>query len=38
VAEGGDKVLLTWNEGDVLFTIAGTLTPDQALMVAESLN
>jgi hypothetical protein len=38
VAEGGDKALLTWNEGDVIFTIAGALTPDQALMVAESLN
>ncbi len=38
VAEDGSQVLLTWNEGDLYYYIAGTLTPDQALTVAESLN
>ena len=38
VAEDGDQVLLTWTEGGVFYYIAGDLTPDQALVVAESLN
>jgi hypothetical protein len=38
VAEDGDKVLLTWTEGDLFYTVAGDLTTDQALMIAESLE
>ena len=38
VSEDNDKVLLTWSEGDVSFVIAGNLTADQALEVAESLK
>jgi hypothetical protein len=38
VAEDGNQVLLTWNEGDLFYSIAGDLTVDQALMIAESLQ
>jgi hypothetical protein len=38
VAEDGYQVLLTWNEGDLFYSIAGDLTVDQALMIAESLQ
>ncbi len=38
VAEDGDQVLLTWNEGDLFYSIAGDLTVDQALTIAESLQ
>ena len=38
VAEDGNQVLLTWNEGDLYYSIAGDLTVDQALMIAESLQ
>jgi outer membrane lipoprotein-sorting protein len=37
-AEDGSKVILTWTDGNVSYSIAGDLTPDQALMVAESLQ
>lgn len=36
--EEGNRVLLTWTEGDITFWIGGDLTPEQALAVAESLN
>jgi outer membrane lipoprotein-sorting protein len=38
VAEDGNQVLLTWNEGDLFYSIAGDLTASQALMIAESLQ
>ena len=38
VSEENDKVLLTWSEGDVSFVIAGNLTAEQALAIAESLK
>ncbi len=37
-SEDGDRVLLTWSEGDLHFYIAGNLTPDQALAIANSLK
>ncbi len=37
-SDSGDQVLLTWNEGDLTITIAGDLTLDQALSIAESLR
>jgi hypothetical protein len=36
--ESGAKVLLTWSEGEVFYSIAGNLTPEQALTIAESLQ
>jgi hypothetical protein len=38
VSEDGDKVLLTWSDGGVFFYVAGDITPDQALAIAESLK
>ena len=38
VSEDGERVLLTWSEGDVFFYIAGDLTADQAIAIAESLK
>ena len=38
VSEDGERVLLTWSEGESHFYIAGNLTADQALAVAESLK
>ena len=38
VSDGGSRVLLTWSEGDVFFYVAGDLTAEQALAIAESLN
>jgi len=38
VSEDGERVLLTWSEGDVFFHIAGDITADQALATAESLK
>ncbi|MGD8405558.1 MAG: hypothetical protein PVJ21_18010 [Anaerolineales bacterium] len=37
-SEDGDRVLLTWSEGGQHFYIAGDLTPDQALAIANSLK
>ena len=37
-SEDGGRVLLTWSEGDVFFYVAGDLTADQALAIAESLK
>jgi hypothetical protein len=37
-SESGDKVLLTWTEGDLFFSVAGDLTADYALVIAESLE
>ena len=37
-SEDGTKVLLVWTEGQVFYTIAGDLTAEQALMIAESLE
>lgn len=37
-SEDGDKVLLTWNEGELFYSVAGVLTLDEALMIAESLQ
>lgn len=36
--EEGDQALLTWREGEVFYSVAGDLTPEQALAVAESLQ
>ena len=38
VSEENDKVLLSWTEGEVYFYVAGNLTADQALEIAESLK
>jgi outer membrane lipoprotein-sorting protein len=38
VDEDGSRVLLTWEEMDLVFMIAGDLTEDQALLIAESLQ
>ena len=37
-SEENDRVLLTWSEGDVSFVIAGEITAEQALEIAESLK
>lgn len=37
-SEAGDKVMLTWTEGDLFFSIAGDLTSEQALNIAEALQ
>ncbi|MGD9093650.1 MAG: DUF4367 domain-containing protein [Anaerolineales bacterium] len=36
--ESGVKVLLTWSEGEVFYSLAGNLTAEQALTIAESLQ
>ena len=38
VSEEGKRVLLTWSENGVFFYIAGDITADQALAIAESLK
>jgi outer membrane lipoprotein-sorting protein len=38
VDEDGSRVLLTWEETDLVYLIAGNLTPDQAIIIAESLQ
>jgi outer membrane lipoprotein-sorting protein len=38
VSEENDKVLLSWTEGEVSFYVAGNLSPEQALEIAESLK
>jgi outer membrane lipoprotein-sorting protein len=38
VSEENDKVLLSWTEGEVSFFIAGNITAEQALAIAESLK
>jgi len=37
-AEDGDQVLLTWTEGNLFYSVAGDLIPEQALIIAESLQ
>ena len=37
-SEVGSKVLLVWSEGDLFYSVAGDLTADIALMIAESLQ
>jgi len=37
-SEAGDKVLLTWTEGDLFFSVAGDLSADSVLAIAESLE
>jgi len=37
-AENGGQVMLTWTEGELFYSVAGDLTPDQALSMAESLQ
>ena len=38
VSEENSKVLLSWTEGEVTFYIAGNITAEQALEIAESLK
>jgi outer membrane lipoprotein-sorting protein len=38
VDEDGNRILLTWEETDLVYMIAGDLTQDQALLIAESLQ
>lgn len=38
VSEDEDRVLLTWSGGGVFFYVAGDITSDQALAIAESLK
>ena len=38
VDEEGNRVLLTWEENGLLYVIAGDLTPEQAHLLAESLQ
>jgi len=37
-SEDGSKVALSWTEGDLTFYIAGNITAEQALEIAESLK
>ena len=37
-AEDGSQVLLTWTEGNLFYSVAGDLTAEQALGIAESLQ
>ena len=37
-AQDGGQVLLVWADGEIFYTIAGDLTAEQALMIAESLK
>jgi hypothetical protein len=37
-SEDGAKVLLTWTEGDLHYSVAGELTAEEALAIAESLE
>lgn len=38
IAESGEQVLLTWTEGELFFSVAGDLTSEGALLIAESLQ
>jgi outer membrane lipoprotein-sorting protein len=38
VSDEYDKVLLSWTEGEMSFFVAGSITPEQALEIAESLK
>ena len=38
VSEENDKVLLSWTEDEVTFYVAGTISAEQALEIAESLK
>lgn len=38
VDDDGSRILLTWKEADLFYYVAGDLSVDQALVVAESLN
>ena len=38
VSEDGNQVLLTWTEGDLFYSVAGDLTAEQAISIAESLQ
>lgn len=38
VSEDGSQVLLTWTEGNLFYSVAGDLTSEQALAIAESLQ
>jgi len=38
IDEDGSRVLLTWEENDLVYAVAGDLTLDQALLIAESLQ
>lgn len=37
-SEDGGRVLLTWSEGELVFVIAGDLTSEQVLTIADSLE
>jgi len=37
-AEDGSQVLLTWTEGELFYSVAGDLSPEQALTIGESLQ
>ncbi|MBC8505338.1 MAG: DUF4367 domain-containing protein [Anaerolineales bacterium] len=37
-SQTGDQVLLTWTEGDLFFSVAGNLSAEDALAIAESLE
>jgi hypothetical protein len=36
--ESGEQVLLTWTEGELFYSVAGDLSPEEALLIAESLH
>jgi hypothetical protein len=38
ISEDGSQVLLTWIEGDLIYLVAGDLTAENAMLVAESLQ
>jgi outer membrane lipoprotein-sorting protein len=38
VDKDGSRVLLIWEENELFYTVAGDLTPEQALLIAESLQ
>ena len=37
-SEENDKVMLTWSEGEIVFVIAGEISAEEALEIAESLK
>ena len=37
-SDDGSQILLTWIEGELVYSVAGDLTPEEAITVAESLQ
>ncbi|MFL7893329.1 MAG: DUF4367 domain-containing protein [Anaerolineales bacterium] len=37
-AEDGSQIMLTWTDGELFYSVAGDLSPEQALTIGESLQ